>query len=1083
MDDNEFSSIITEPRLHIHDNVTRQTYLVDSGAAISTLPASKFRGDQPQTHFTLYAANSSRINTYGTKTLSPEFNLRRDFTWQFVIADINTPIIGADFLKHYGLLVDLTNHRMIDTTTSRTTKGEIIRTQYRDISTIHAEIPCSNLLKEFIEITRPSTNTSSVLKKLDCAHKIVTKGHPVFARGRKLSGDKAAAARAEIQRCLDKGIIRPSSSPWASPIHLVKKKDSGWRLCGDYQKLNAITQPDKYPPPVIKSLFSLLHDKKVFSTLDLERAYYQVPMHSDDIEKTAIITPWGLYEYLVMPFGLKNATQTFQRYIDTVFRGLNFVFAYIDDILIMSETEEQHHQHLRQVFQRLQQHGLSININKCNFLKKEVNFLGYCISSTGFTPTAAHRFKIAEFPEPQTVQELRRFLGMVNYYRESIPKLASLQLPLHRYISRSIKNDKTKIIWTTETKKSFHSLKQALAEATQTSFLSPNSQLTLTTDASTSCIGAALEQTERGVVKPIGFFSRKLSTTETRYSTYDRELLAIFAAIKYFRHYLEGRHFIVRTDHKPLTYVFNKKLDNVSDRQLHQIDFISQFTTDIVYVKGHDNVVADTLSRINTISMPTILDFNEIQRAQQDDEELANFINNDFSLTLQEIEVAPNIKLFCDISQGIVRPYLPQPLRKTAFNLIHNLSHPSRKITSQQLREKFVWPGIKKDAITWARECIPCQRAKVHRHTKLVPDHIQVPDSRFSHIHLDLIVLPKVRDYQYCLTIIDRFTRWPVAVPLKDMTADTVVTALFDHWISHYGTPIKIITDQGSQFESQLFKALANFIGAQKARTTIYHPQSNGLVERFHRTLKTALMCSPKPWIDILSTVMLGLRTSFKEDLQASPAEIVYGSNLRIPGEFFTSEELQQDPQIFVEKHREFIRGLRPTPTAHHTKSRIFILKDMYTCSHVFIRCDHVKAPLEAPYIGPYKVIKRLTDRLFTIDVNGTQKNISVERLKPAYISKTDPPETRIDETSQQSTSSQQFQPQHHDKSSVSNPAVSQTQPKLTKSFSSRSQIHTTPTTRPVSPASPTQLQNHHWGSMDQPLRTYSRRKVTFKTS
>lgn len=1086
------SSSFLEPRLHLLDKTTNQNFLIDSGAAVSVLPASKFRGDQPQTHLVLYAANSSQIKTYGTEVLSPDFRLRRDLSWSFFIADVPIPIIGADFLKHFALLVDLKNQQIIDSTTSLTSKGLIIKTHYPGISTIHSGIACADLLEEFIEITRPSPDISSALKKKHCAHRIITNGHPVFAKCRKLADVKAAAAKAEIQHCLNQGIIRPSSSPWASPIHVVPKKDFGWRLCGDYQKLNAITQPDKYPPPLIQSLFPLLYGKSVFSTMDLERAYYQIPMLKDDIKKTAITTPWGLYEYLVMPFGLKNATQTFQRYIDSVFRGLDFVFVYIDDILVMSEDEGQHQEHLRQVFQRLQEHSLSININKCHFVLKEVNFLGYTINPNGFSPTADRLFKITEYTKPQTVHELRRFLGMVNYYRKCIPKMADLQLPLLRYIKQSIKNDKTKIVWTSEAEESFKKLKQTLADATQASFPSPNSKLTLTTDASTTCIGAALEQMEDDVVRPVGFFSRKLSETEKRYSTYDRELLAIFASIKHFRHHLECRHFTVRTDHKPLTHAFTQKLASASERQLRQLDLISQFTTDIVYVKGAYNVVADALSRINALTMPTIIDPETIQLAQHDDEELKDLIQSDSSLKLQELEVAQNVKLFCDISQGIVRPYLPQSLRRTAFDVVHNLSHPSQKVTSHQLREKFVWPKIKKDATVWARECVPCQKSKVNRYNRLLPNHIEVPDSRFSHVHLDLIVLPRINDYQYCLTIIDRFTRWPVAVPLKDMTAETVVTSFFDHWISHYGTPTKITTDQGSQFESQLFKAFASFIGAQKIRTTTYHPQSNGLVERFHRTLKAALMCSPKPWIEILSTVMLGLRTSFKEDLQASPAEILYGTSLRIPGEFFISEELQPDPQPFLEKHREFVRGLRPTPTAHHIKSRVFILKDLYTSSHVFVRCDHVKAPLEAPYTGPFKVIERISDRLFKIDVNGIQQNISVSRLKPAYISKIDSPE---DATAKQSQPTQ-IAVQNQSSSPIPPPRIQPLQipssqsPPTKQVLSSNSSCSGQQTlgnssasvSSPTPPASPNQLQPHLWGSsMDQPLRTYSGRKVTFK--
>lgn len=305
------------------------------------------------------------------------------------------------------------------------------------------------------------------------------------------------------------------------------EKSKGWRLCGDYQRLNAVTQPDKYSPPHIQSLFPQLYGKKVFTTIDLERAYYQVPVHPDDIEKTAITTPWGLFEYVVMPFGLKNATQTFQRYMDGIFRGMDDVFVYIDDIIIMTENLSQHRERLREVFRKLQEHNLSINVSKCHFEKDEVNFLGYTINANGFAPTADRLYKIINYLTPETVLELRRFLGMTNYYRQCIPKMAELQVPLSKYIKHSIKNDKTRIVWIIDAVDSFNKLKQALSDATRSSFLSPKSDIVLVTDASTNCIGAALEQIENGSTRPVGFFSRKLTETERRYSTYDRELLAI----------------------------------------------------------------------------------------------------------------------------------------------------------------------------------------------------------------------------------------------------------------------------------------------------------------------------------------------------------------------------------------------------------------------------------------------------------------------------------------------------------------------------------------------------------------------------
>lgn len=235
--------------------------------------------------------------------------------------------------------------------------------------------------------------------------------------------------------------------------------------------------------------------------------------------------------------------------------------------------------------------------------------------------------------------------------------------------------------------------------------------------------------------------------------------------------------------------------------------------------------------------------------------------------------------------------------------------------------------------------------------------------------------------------MIDRFTRWPEAVPIPDINADTVATTFYTNWVTRFGAPAVITTDRGSQFESQLFQALTKLIGCKRTRTTAYHPASNGMIERWHRSLKTAIMChNTSNWTEVLPTVLLGLRTSYKEDVKATAAELVYGQTLRLPGEFFVDEEISTEPQIFIEKFREHMRKVRATPTAHHSKRKAFTHKTLHTCTHVFVRVDAVRKPLEQPYEGPYKVIDRPSDYVFMIDVKGQPTSISTERLKPAFF-------------------------------------------------------------------------------------------------
>lgn len=318
------------------------------------------------------------------------------------------------------------------------------------------------------------------------------------------------------------------------------------------------------------------------------------------------------------------------------------------------------------------------------------------------------------------------------------------------------------------------------------------------------------------------------------------------------------------------------------------------------------------------------------------------------------------------------------------------------------INQRFVWPEMNKDIVEWARTCLPCQRNKIHRHNRIAPEHFPVPDARFDHVHLDIIgPLPNIQGYHYCVTMIDRFTRWPEAVPVKNITADSVIQAFFNGWISRFGSPKTITTDQGTQFESYLFKALTSLIGSQRTRTSAYHPASNGILERWHRSLKAAIRChESKNWLDALPVVLLGLRCSLKEDIKASAAEMVYGTTLRLPAEYFYNEQTQIDPQIFVERFREQMRNVRPTMTAHHIKQRVFTHNTLYTCTQVFLRVDRVRGALEAPYEGPFEIIQRLTDRLFQVRIKGEAVNVPTERLKPAF--------TEIQDTTEDEPSGQQ---------------------------------------------------------------------------
>ncbi|KAK4468999.1 hypothetical protein MN116_000141, partial [Schistosoma mekongi] len=316
----------------------------------------------------------------------------------------------------------------------------------------------------------------------------------------------------------------------------------------------------------------------------------------------------------------------------------------------------------------------------------------------------------------------------------------------------------------------------------------------------------------------------------------------------------------------------------------------------------------------------------------QSDDELARLRSSSTtSLVFEEILI-DNVKIVCDVSTGRYRPYIPHLLRRSIFESMHNISHPGVKSTTNMIRERFIWPNLNRDIRRWTQSCNACHSVKIQRHTSSALGPFHHPDSRFEHIHIDVVgPLPPSNGFSYIFTCIDRFTRWPVAVPMKESSAESIAKALVEGWISNFGIPAIITTDRGAQFESSLFQQLTELLGVKRIRTTAYHPMSNGMVERLHRQLKNALAATmtSNDWATKLPIVMLGIRATIKQDIGCSASELVYGTTLRLPGEITPITKVSSDQSSYVHRLRRHMKELK-LPLPRNSKNR-------YTYQNIYL--------------------------------------------------------------------------------------------------------------------------------------------------
>lgn len=756
-------------------------------------------------------------------------------------------------------------------------------------------------------------NSSPSLGKTNLVEHRIETGDSATIRHRpyRVSLSERKIIQEHVDEMLQKGVVRHSSSPWSSPVVLVRKKDGSVRFCIDYRRLNKVTRRDVYPLPRIDDALDSLQGSLYFSSLDLRSGYWQIPMAEKDKEKTAFTTPDGLYEFNVMPFGLSNAPATFERMIDAVLRGMKWktCLCYLDDIIVFSATFHDHLLRLSQVLSCLTNAGLQLNTKKCNFGAKKVKVLGHIVSEAGVSPDPEKIRAVTHFPCPTNVRELRSFLGLASYFRRFVRAFATIAAPLHRLLQTDVP-----FVWTEPCSTAFTSLQAILTSPPVLCFFDPTAATALHTDASGHGLGAVLvqQQNNSSLEQVIAYASRTLTKPETNYSTTERECLAVVWAINKFRPYLYGRHFKVVTDHHALCWLSSIK--NVSGRLGRWVLRLQEYDFAVIHKSGRKHNDADALSRcpvppstmhdaqVSTTVLPSILatisshNFLSAQHSDPWIRPILQHLNGTFPSTKQRfIKKTQN---FCLIDGHLYRRnYMPEGRRwllavpsEFRSEILHHFhddltaGHLGLFKTYARIRNRFFWPGMYRTICKYVRSCPQCQRYK--RSSSAPTGLLQPltpPPKPFDVLGVDLLgPLPQsTTGNRWILVAIDHTTRFVETAALPDATAECVARFLLHHIILRHGAPQVLITDRGHSFLAQTVEALLQACKVDHRTTSPYHPQTNGLTERFNHTLTKMISMyinsDHSNWDTILPFVTFAYNTAVQTTTGFSPFYLLYG--------------------------------------------------------------------------------------------------------------------------------------------------------------------------------------------------------------
>jgi hypothetical protein len=861
---------------------------------------------------------------------------------------------------------------------------------------------------------------------------------PIKQRAYRLPFHKKEEVDKQVKDMLENEVIVPSSSPWAAPIVLVEKKDGSQHFCIDFRRLNDVTKKDAYPLPRIDDSLDILSGSKFFSTLDLASGYWQCGLTDDAKEKTAFTTGTGLFQFEVLPFGLCNAPSTFERLMERILAGLHWktCLIYLDDVIVFSQTFEEHVERLGEVFEKLSQSNLKLKPQKCNLFREEVGYLGHVVSAQGVQTDPAKIQKVKDWPAPTSLTEVRSFVGLCSYYRKFVRNFSDIASPLFQLTKKN-----TRFFWSSDCQAAFETLKEALIGSSVLAFPDFEKPFLLDTDASDLGVGSVLSQVYEDGERVIAYFSTTHSPQEANYSVTRKELVAVIKSVKHFRHYLYGRKFRLRTDHGSLRWLHNFK--QPTGQVARWIEFLSSYEYDIVFRPGNKHKNADAMSRYPSLNAIHVQGWTlgEIREAQKSDpviSVLLGWLENGrerpvFDSVLTESREVKALWAQWDqlvLNHGVVyrvwadtigpnRELLlvPETFKTNILRQAHDAvigGHMGVQKTLCKVKQSLYWIGLRKAVTYWVRSCKICQARKKPvppYRAPMVNSHVSEPLERVAIDVLGPLPLT-VRGNRYIVVLADYFTRWTEAYAVPNQEAETLARRIIDEFIVRFGVPRSIHTDKGANFESRLFSEICKLLGIRKTRTTAYHAQSDGLVERFNQTLESMLSSCVRidqsDWDLQLPLVMMAYRCSEHVTTGLSPNKMMFGRENNIPLTLMAEPPpgTPLSPIEFVNRIQE--QMLKSFGTIReHVKTEQKRQKVGYDArvrgnkydvgDEVWLftprRRKGISPKLQRFWGGPYIVEKRLSDVTYVIGKADTRVKqiVHFNRLKPCFTRVEDP--------------------------------------------------------------------------------------------